>query len=249
MEIIIKKNSSKIIALPVADIEDWGNYLETAVVTFSMLDISTDCYVVANSPADLRLGIDDEQAADNCEVSGVTLFYELSPRQAKNKGVYRGEFRVNFLSSGIDKTLAYPASGYLNITIVDSITTTNKTGVRLGLPILTPPTDTGCCATQIEISKINFNNLVENNGLKPGINYAVTIATNLILVVTAVSHNAIMPFGQLISNGVESSLAIKTNIEENKIVYSVFKGGVPSILRGGTSNETDFPVEARYVYD
>lgn len=249
MEIIIKKNSSKIIALPVADIEDWGNYLETAVVTFSMLDISTDCYVVANSPADLRLGIDDEQAADNCEVSGVTLFYELSPRQAKNKGVYRGEFRVNFLSSGIDKTLAYPASGYLNITIVDSITTTNKTGVRLGLPVLATPTDTGCCTVQIKTNKLEFEALALSGNLKPGISYAVRMGTDTILVVTAATTHDIMPFGELINRGIPSPDAIKTNIVDDLLTFFVFNGGTEPIIRGGSSRELDFPAEARYNYN
>jgi hypothetical protein len=250
MEIVIKKNSSRTISLPVTDIADWADCLQSAVVTFSMLDVSTGCYVVANRAANFRLGLGNEVEVDNCAVEGVTLFYELSPRQLKKKGVYRGEFRVDFLSNETQESRIYPSQENLDIIIADSITSTEKSVTTAPLPpVLLPPDNGDCCQIITEINKISFDNLVANNNLKPGMNYAVTISTGLVLVVTAVSHNAIMPFGQLITNGSESSLAIKTNIDENKLTYSVFTGGVPATLRGGSAFENDFPVEARYIYD
>ena len=248
MEIIVKKNSSKTITLPVTDIADWADCLQSAVVTFSMLDVSTGCYVVANRPANFRLGVGDDGGTDNCEIDGVTLVYELSPRQTKNKGVFRGEFRVDFLSNGVEETLVYPASDHLDIVIVDSITTTNKSAPKAGLPVLLPPSDADCCVFQIEVSKLEFENLAKNGNLKPGVTYGVRMGFDIILVVTAATTHDIMPFGQLLNNGIPSTDAIKTNIEEDLLIFSVFTGGTPPIIRGGSAREADFPSDARYVY-
>ena len=70
----------------------------------------------------------------------------------------------------------------------------------------------------------------------------------IVLVITAATKHAIMPFGQLINNGLVSVAAIKTNIDEDLLVFSVFTGGTPSIIRGGSAVEADFPSDARYIY-
>lgn len=248
MEIVIKKSSSKLISIPITNISDWASCLQSAVVTFSMLDVSSGCYTVANRPASFRLGVGDESVVDDCNVEAVTLIYELGVRQSKNKGVFRGEFRVDFLCNGVEESRVYPESGDLDIIIVDSITSTEKNEVRNGLPPLIPPVDNECCNFQIELNKIEFENLALNGNLKPGVSYGVLMGYKIVLVITAATKHSIMPFGQLINNGLVSVAVIKTNIEEDLLVFSVFTGGTPSIIRGGSAVEADFPSDARYIY-
>lgn len=249
MEIIVKKNSSKTIAFPVIDITDWASCLQSAVVTFSMLDVSNGCYIVANRPGNFRLGTGDEGASDDCDVQGITLTYDLTLRQTKNIGIFRGEFRVDFISNGESESRIYPISEKLDIIIIDSITntTTSKTPPLPGLPVLLPPSGADCCVFQLAVGILELENLALNNNLKPGLSYGVTVGHGVILVVTAASVNTIMPFGQLITNGITTTDIIKTDINQNLLTFSVFTG-MPSIIRGGSARNSDFPSDARYTY-
>lgn len=245
MEIVIKRNSSKLITLPVRDISDWANCLESAVVIFSMLDISTGCYTVANRPAKFILGI-GEGTINACVADGITFEYELSARQSKSDGTFRGEFRVDYLCDGVERSLVYPELGDLDIIIVDSITAMERFSVSTSTP---PLNNNGqYCVSHIELNKIEFENLALNGNLKPGVTYDVTMGYGIVLAVIAATNHFIMPFGQLINNEVVSPSTIKTSIYEDLLIFSVFTSEFPSIIRGGSSVESDFPSDARYTY-
>lgn len=250
MEVIVKKNSSKTISFPVIDITDWASCLQSAVVTFSMLDVSNGCYIVANRSGNFYMGTGDGPATDACNIQGITLTYDLTPRQTKNIGVFRGEFRVDFISNGVTESRIYPVTEKLDIIIIDSITTTtaaSKTPALSGLPVLLPPSGADCCVFQLAVGILELENLALNNNLKPGLSYGVTMGNGIILVVTAASLNTIMPFGQLITNGIATTDIIKTDINQNLLNFSVFTG-MPSIIRGGSARNGDFPSDARYTY-
>lgn len=95
--------------------------MENVGVTFSMINKENGVYEIANKEARLRLKNDDYYKFDEAKY---VLTYRFSIDETKNTGIYRGEFKLDFLGDYCGK-ITFPNDGYdLTIIIGDSITKT-----------------------------------------------------------------------------------------------------------------------------
>jgi len=93
--------------------------LENVGVTFSMKNIESGIYHIANTPADLVINDNLDKYPDE---EKYTLEYKFKLRDTKNLGRFEGEFKVDFLDNNGKITL--PNNQPINIIIGDSMTKT-----------------------------------------------------------------------------------------------------------------------------
>lgn len=101
------------------DISD--EMLTSVAVTFSMIDIDTGIYKIANVPANLVINDDRVNYPDEQKY---TLTYRFNEIQTNKSGNYSAEFVVDFIGYSNCGKIKLPVNGYLNIVITDSITKT-----------------------------------------------------------------------------------------------------------------------------
>jgi hypothetical protein len=147
-DIIIKKNATYTLWVdPRKDgdpLVDWNAYLMEAVATFSMYDVETGCYVIANQPAEIVAGgvaLGDATLAQplGCaeDATNFYLRYNFRARDTKHNGIYRATFQLNSLVG--DDVLAVPARKDIQVFIIGSAIAPARTFT--GMPeIITPVT-------------------------------------------------------------------------------------------------------------
>lgn len=101
------------------DISD--EMLENVAVTFSMVDADTGIYRIANVAADLVVINDKAKYPDE---EKYTLVYRFKLSQTSKAGRYFGEFKIDFLSEGIDYKITLPVQNQINVVIFEGITKT-----------------------------------------------------------------------------------------------------------------------------
>ena len=126
MTIFIKENSTlPKIKFPLKqwmreklDITD--EMMENVAVTFSMVDESNGVYRVANAEAGLEVL---DCVYERLDEAKYTLFYTPKLKDTRKAGLYRGEFKLDFLGDNCGK-ITLPTDDTLQIVIGDSITKT-----------------------------------------------------------------------------------------------------------------------------
>jgi len=94
--------------------------MENVAVTFSMVDESNGVYRIANAEAGLEIL---DCVYERLDESKYTLFYSPKLKDTKKAGLYRGEFKLDFLGDNCGK-ITLPTDDTLQIVIGDSITKT-----------------------------------------------------------------------------------------------------------------------------
>lgn len=91
----------------------FNDAIQNAVVTFSMTD-ENGMLVISNAPCSIVLSNDD-----SCEEHYV-IEYKWNKRDTKKKGIYKGEFTINFSKVESEDGVSYP-EGILNMPIYEQI--------------------------------------------------------------------------------------------------------------------------------
>jgi hypothetical protein len=96
--------------------------LNNVAVTFSMVDVDTGIYRIANIYGNLVINNNRPEYPDEAQY---TLTYRFKPYQTMKVGRFIGEFKLDFLDSeaGCGK-ITLPVQSHINIVIYDSITKT-----------------------------------------------------------------------------------------------------------------------------
>ena len=97
------------------------NMMESAVVTFSMIDAENGLYKIANAPGDLII---NDINVSHDEIKYV-LAYKFKEYQTSKSGRFKGEFKLDFLGNELGGKITLPNDGEINIMINDSITKTS----------------------------------------------------------------------------------------------------------------------------
>ena len=89
-------------------------------VTFSMINEDTGIYYIANVEAQLIISNDRPMYPDEVKY---TLAYQFNVKETSKIGLFRGEFKLDFLGENCGK-ITIPTDGKIVILISDSITKT-----------------------------------------------------------------------------------------------------------------------------
>lgn len=188
MEAVIKKNSTQTLIVDPriygGSSINWDEALENAVVTFSLWDVASGCYVVANRAAEIipgGLSENDSKLTDSVscgdDTSVTRIAYRFRSRDTKNSGVYRGTFQVNAI--GGDTVLAVPEAGDIQIVVSESGIAPWTSAAFTGMPEITEPDGSqppvlppGSQLVPHTWYELNSMRLVNN--LMPGVNYLLT---------------------------------------------------------------------------
>lgn len=126
MTFFIKQNSTfPILEFPLTEqlMEKYDitkEMMENVGVTFSLFDVSNDCYIVANKEADLK--IDEDDSLETLDETEYTLQYCFTLEDTENSGVFLGEFKLDFLDNC--KKISLPNDGHIDVIIGSSKTKT-----------------------------------------------------------------------------------------------------------------------------
>lgn len=101
------------------DITD--DMMENVAITFSMVDENSGLYRIANAEAGLEIS---DGVYERLDESKYTLYYTPKLKDTKKSGLYRGEFKLDFLGDNCGK-ITLPTDDTLQIVIGDSITKTS----------------------------------------------------------------------------------------------------------------------------
>lgn len=99
--------------------------LENSSITFSMVDVNTGIYRIANKAGGLLL---KEKLVNAEQPNEYYVYYKFSSGDTKTVGQFKGEFRINLfgVSAGTDTgTFIAPITQDLIINVIDSITKTD----------------------------------------------------------------------------------------------------------------------------
>lgn len=94
--------------------------MENVAITFSMIDEESGVYRVANAEANLEV---IDCVYERLDESKYTLIYKPKLKDTKKTGLYRGEFKLDFLGEYCGK-ITLPTDDTIQIVIGDSITKT-----------------------------------------------------------------------------------------------------------------------------
>lgn len=95
--------------------------LKSVGVTFSMFDIGTGVFHVANAPAKLIVLEDRSLYPDE---EKYTLAYKFEENETAKTGFYGGEFVIDFLGYNNCGKIKFPMNNHINIVISNTITKT-----------------------------------------------------------------------------------------------------------------------------
>ena len=92
------------------------------VVTFSMINVDTGLYQIANAPANLMINEDRPQHPSELKY---ILMYRFKLKDTKKSGRFLGEFKIDFLDDEVGcGKFTIPVNEKINILISDSVTKT-----------------------------------------------------------------------------------------------------------------------------
>jgi hypothetical protein len=94
------------------DFHRFHEMIQNADITFSMVDIDTGAYKIANDPAFI-MPVEDECCTDE-----YMICYQFTKRQVSKPGVYRGYFTIDFGNDIKNDEYEYP-EGVLKVPIRD----------------------------------------------------------------------------------------------------------------------------------
>lgn len=148
MDVLIKNNTNHTLTIdPRVHGDaglDWDSILANSVATFSMVDVETGCYAIANRPADIVVGGvavgDDSQATPlTCAGDNSTsrLSYTFRSRETKKSGLFRGTFQVTSLVDG--SVLAVPATKDIQVFVLGSPVSAPRPFTGMPEVIIVPP--------------------------------------------------------------------------------------------------------------
>ncbi len=186
MEAIIKKNSTQTLIVDPRHYGDpnvdWDSVLQNSVVSFSLFDVETGCFIIANRPGSIipgGLAVTDAALSnsvacgDNTSVSRIA--YNFRSRDTKSSGVYRGTFQVNNITDL--SVLAVPSLGDIQIIIAESAVSPLNQGSYTGMPAILDAPITGATSNGgsnnglIAHTWADLNALRVNGTLIPGQEY------------------------------------------------------------------------------
>ena len=96
------------------DFHKFHEMIQNADITFSMIDMETGVYKIANSPAFIKK-IDDECCAEEYEIG-----YQFIKRQVSTPGTYKGIFTIKFGDDLKNDNYDYP-QGILTMPIREEL--------------------------------------------------------------------------------------------------------------------------------
>lgn len=187
MEAIIKKNSTQVLIVDPRQYGDytvdWDTVLQNAVVTFSLFDVETGCFAIANRAGEIipgGLSATDKALSEavSCgdDTNVTRIAYRFRTRDTKLSGVYRGTFQVNVI--GEETVLAVPSMSDIQVVITESGISRWTQGTFTGMPSLdeepTPVPDSGLIGNLYSGTWVELNALVSNQLLVPGQLYRLT---------------------------------------------------------------------------
>ncbi len=102
------------------DSDTFNDMMQNVAVTFSMIDIETGKYIVANKSGGV-INIEQNVNVSNGDYDGSTyvIYYKFTERDTKYSGKFKGEFTINFFDTNSNSTgkLIVPIQEDLNIYI------------------------------------------------------------------------------------------------------------------------------------
>ena len=112
------------------DVESFNKMIQNAVVTFSMIDVETGRYAIANKSAGVLKVDENVNVACGYDGSSYIIYYDFTERDTRNYGHYKGEFTINFFDeNNFDKgKLIVPIQDELNIFIQETYGKTSVNG-------------------------------------------------------------------------------------------------------------------------
>lgn len=105
-----------------SDYQHFHNALENSSITFSMVDINTGTYKIANKAGGILL---KDKLVNDDEPNEYYIYYKFTSGDTKSVGTYKGEFKINLYDvSGSTTTGTFigPINTNLIINVIDSIT-------------------------------------------------------------------------------------------------------------------------------
>jgi hypothetical protein len=95
--------------------------MNDAAVTFSMYNVDTEEYHIANVSGQIKYRNDNDYLA----VPKYSIEYEFKLGDTAVVGNYYGEFKLDFLNVNFPMKISIPNSGYIDMTVFDSLTKTS----------------------------------------------------------------------------------------------------------------------------
>ena len=96
------------------DYHKFHEMIQNADITFSMVDVETGIYKVANSPAFIK------KLEDTCCQDEFLVCYQFTKREIQTPGTYKGYFTINFGEDLKNDDYSYP-NGILKVPIRDEL--------------------------------------------------------------------------------------------------------------------------------
>ena len=127
-EFYIKQNASQPVLIMKlskdggSDYQHFHNALENSSITFSMVDVNSGIYKIANKVGGLLL---KDKLINNDQPNEYYIYYKFTTGDTKTVGQYKGEFKINLFDvSGSTTTGTFigPIAQDLIINVIDSIT-------------------------------------------------------------------------------------------------------------------------------
>jgi len=126
-DVVIRQDAQlpllEIYPIPTENFSQLLEYIDNAVVTFSMYDAS-DCYKILDKPARINLetplnNLNDQ--TDTCRnILDFTIQYLFTEKDLSKAGTYTGEFKIVFSNNEEEKTLIVPIHYPIKITVLQS---------------------------------------------------------------------------------------------------------------------------------
>jgi hypothetical protein len=115
------------------DINSLNIMMKNAAVTFSMIDVETGKYAIANKSGGI-LNIDEGiniTTSGDYDGSTYIIYYDFTERDTRNSGQFKGEFTINFFDDDNNSKgkLIVPIQDELNIHIMETYGKTSINGV------------------------------------------------------------------------------------------------------------------------
>jgi len=102
------------------DYDKFLTMMNNCAITFSMIDVETNQYIIANREAGVYIR---EKIIESSEPYEYYIYYRWREKDTKTPGMYKAEFKLNFFGDNCG-SLTVPIMEDLYINIQDSITKT-----------------------------------------------------------------------------------------------------------------------------
>lgn len=130
MDFQIKKNSIlPSLVLTVSDDDIFKKKLENCTITFSMIDIETGKYFIANKSGGVYFK--DKIIKTTSDDKDSYIYFNWNKMNTSKAGVYKGEFKIDFFNEGESdscENIIFPIKEDLYIYVIDSIVKTSING-------------------------------------------------------------------------------------------------------------------------